>query len=289
MIRSSALVAVNDASGVADARRHAQSCAEALRMSETAVGKAGLVATELATNLIKHAGGGSIAFASDEEQPHMLSVISMDKGPGIANVTGAMRDGFSTAGSHGNGLGAIQRAACMFDIWTVQGKGTVLTCRIEDEARRPRSTVPERAPRVEVAGLCVAMPGEEEPGDAWTAMRGGDDQLTIVVADGLGHGPMAAAAAREAIRSVRTRPGREVSEMMLDAHGALRATRGAAMAVARIHPSRGVVEFVGAGNIVGVVMGDAVRRTVSYGGIVGHEMRKTQTFSYPWLPTSILI
>lgn len=288
MIRSSTVVVVADTSSVSDARRHAQQCAEAMRMTETAVGKAGLVATELATNLLKHAGGGSIIFATDEEQPHVMAILSIDKGPGIGNVTGAMRDGFSTAGSQGNGLGAVQRAASAFDIWSAAGKGTVVMCRIEDDARRPRPTVPERPRTVEVAGICVAMAGEEEAGDAWTAI-GSSDEMTVVVADGLGHGPMAATASREAIRSARTRPGREVAEMLADAHGALRATRGAAMAVARIHPSRGVVEFAGIGNIVGVVIGDAVRRTVSHGGIVGHEMRKAQTFSYPWPAQSTLV
>jgi hypothetical protein len=100
---------------------------------------------------------------------------------------------------------------------------------------------------------------------------------------------MAATAARDAIRSARTRPGREIVDMMADAHGALRTTRGAALAIARIHPSRGIVEFAGIGNIVGVVHGDAVRRTVSHGGIVGHEMRKVQTFTYPWSATSVLV
>ncbi|MBV9493976.1 MAG: serine/threonine protein kinase, partial [Acidobacteria bacterium] len=51
----------------------------------------------------------------------------------------------------------------------------------------------------------------------------------------------------------------------------------------------GLVEFVGVGNIAGVVIDDIQRRTVSYGGIVGHEMRKVQTFTYPWSPSSMLI
>jgi anti-sigma regulatory factor (Ser/Thr protein kinase) len=289
VIRSSSLVTVHDTSGVAEARRGAQQCAEKLRMSATAVGKAGLAATELATNLAKHARGGTIVFAMDDEQPHALSILSMDKGPGIANVANAIRDGFSTAGSPGTGLGAIERAAAAFDIWSLEGKGTVVLCRIEDDALRPRLSPTERAPRIAVAGICVAMAGEDESGDAWTAMHGGGDETTIVIADGLGHGSSAATAAREAIRSVRERPGREIAEMMAGAHAALRPTRGAAMAAARIHPSRGVVEFVGVGNIVGVVAAEVTRRTVSHGGIVGHEMRKAQTFNYPWSPASILI
>jgi hypothetical protein len=75
-----------------------------------------------------------------------------------------------------------------------------------------------------------------------------------------------------------------------DLHGALRPTRGAAVAVARILAGERRVDFAGVGNIAGVIADDdATRRTVSHGGIVGHEMRKVQPFSYPWKPPATLI
>lgn len=282
-------VNVNDASGVAGARRRAQQVAESLQMSETVAGKAALVATELATNLIKHADHGTIFFTTSDDRPWTLTILATDKGRGIPNVPGAMRDGYSTAGSPGTGLGAIARNASVFDIWSADGKGTIVMCRVEDEALRRRVSALDRPPRLVAAGICHALAGEDVAGDAWTSMHEGSDQTTVVVVDGLGHGPAAATAANAAIVSSRGRAGREIHEMMNDAHGALRATRGAAMAVARVHPSRGLVEFVGVGNIAGVVIDDLQRRTVSHGGIVGHEMRKVQTFTYPWSPSSMLI
>jgi hypothetical protein len=115
------------------------------------------------------------------------------------------------------------------------------------------------------------------------------DAVTITVVDGLGHGPAAATAAVAAVRVAKENAGRPIEEIMHAAHGALRPTRGAAMAIARIYLSRRKLDFVGIGNIGAAVLGDATRRTVSIGGIVGHEMRKVQTFSYPWDGSSQLI
>ena len=78
--------------------------------------------------------------------------------------------------------------------------------------------------------------------------------------------------------------------MLQDAHGALRPTRGAAVAITRLHLTVGRADFIGVGNIAGtIVTDDAMRKTVSLPGIVGHEMRKVQSFSYPWLASSVLI
>ena len=58
----------------------------------------------------------------------------------------------------------------------------------------------------------------------------------------------------------------------------------------RLFTTDGRAEFSGVGNIgAAIVTEDVTRRLVSLNGIVGHEMRKTQTYSYPWKPESILI
>lgn len=287
MIRSAIVVSVSDRSAVAEARRHAIECAESLHLDENATGRAALITTELATNLVKHTSGGSILFASDEDAPQSLTIVALDKGDGIANVTAAMRDGYSTAGSPGTGLGAVARSSSYHDIYSMPGKGTVVLCRVDDE-QAPRNPALE-PPRVIVAGICVAKPRETESGDAWISMRG-RDVTTIVVADGLGHGPAAATASVGVIRSVRERPDAELEHMLQDAHSAIRPTRGAAVGIARIHESAGRLDFIGSGNIAAVIAEDeTTRRAVSQPGIVGHEMRKVQLFSYPWTPGSILL
>lgn len=281
------IVSVLDTSGVAGARRIALECAEAEHLAETASGRAALVTTELATNLLKHAGGGSILLAGDQQARHSLTIIAIDKGRGIPNVVAAMQDGYSTAGSPGSGLGAIRRAAAYFDVYTLPDRGTAVLCRIEEETRRAPA-VGSPSP-IAVGGVCLPKPGEEQPGDSWTATFT-RDTVTVGVADGLGHGPAAATASLTAVGVFTERAGRPLEEMLRDAHGALRPTRGAAAALARIDLAAGRLDFAGIGNIAATIAADdAVRRTVSLSGIVGHEMRKVQSYSYPWSAESVLV
>ena len=69
-----------------------------------------LAAAELASNLVRHAGGGSIKLTLlDSSQRRGIQIESHDNGPGIANVELALTDGYSTAGGLGHGLGTINR------------------------------------------------------------------------------------------------------------------------------------------------------------------------------------
>lgn len=287
MIRIHRIERVGDSSEVAGARRAASECAATLRMSETASGNAALLTTELATNLIKHGGGGSMLFGADDSRPQTLTITAIDKGRGMNNVAAAMQDGYSTAGSQGTGLGAVERRATSLDIYTMAGKGTVIHCTIADEGPRPSPF--DVQPRVSIGGITLPKPGETAFGDSWTAVRG-NDTITIAVADGLGHGPAAATASATAVRIFSGNAEQPLEQMMQDAHAALRPTRGAAVGIARIYPQQRRVDFIGAGNIAGTIADDeGMRKTVSLPGIVGHEMRKLQTFSYPWSASSVLI
>jgi anti-sigma regulatory factor (Ser/Thr protein kinase) len=288
MMRLGRIVRVTDSSEVAGARRVATQCAQALGMSETAAGKAALVATELATNLLKHGGGGSILFGSDSETEGAIAIVAIDKGRGIANVAAALRDGYSTAGSPGTGLGAIRRAASRFDLYVLPDKGTAVFCSVGDES--PRRPLFGRVPRLSIGGVCVPVAGEETPGDAWTAVTA-REIVTIAVADGLGHGVAAADASVAAVRVFAETAAQPLERMLEDAHAALRSTRGAAVGLARIDDTHRKLEFAGVGNIAGTITDEdgKSRRVVSLNGIVGHEMRKVQTFSYPWSESSVLV
>lgn len=288
MIRSSTLVTVNEQSDVAAARRASQDCAAALLFSVQGSAKAALVVTELATNLVKHGGGGSIIIGFDDEAPYVLEIVSIDKGSGIASLPAAMRDGYSTAGSSGTGLGAIHRQCEEVDIYSHPGHGTAVYCSVLDDERVPRDAA-LREGTLRVAGICVAKTGENVSGDAWSSMRG-QQTVTIVVADGLGHGESAAHASTQAIGIFREQERDSIEEVLRAMHEPLRATRGAAVSIARIHLASRKVEFAGVGNVAGAIVDEGTtRRTVSHAGTVGAEMRKVQLFTYPWTPTSILI
>lgn len=280
-------VTVGDTSQIPGARRVAIECSETLRMGETSTGRAALIVTELATNLLKHAGGGSILFGSDDLRPRALTIVAIDKGRGIANVAAALRDGFSTSGTQGNGLGAVRRGSASFSIYSLPDRGTTVLCSVEDEA--PRQALLDAPPRIVVGGLALPKPPEEQNGDAWTALAG-RDVCTIAVVDGLGHGPLASTASSAAVRVILERSEQTLEQLMQDLHAALRPTRGAAIGIARIHASQKRVDFLGVGNVAGTIVSeDSQRKTVSLPGIVGHEMRKLQTFSYPWEASSVLV
>ncbi len=68
----------------------------------------GTVCSELATNLLRYAGGGFILLQFDPQQ-RLFCIESDDQGPGIANIEKALQEGFSTSKGLGAGLAAIQR------------------------------------------------------------------------------------------------------------------------------------------------------------------------------------
>ena len=110
-------VDVTEASQAGEARRAAVACAERIGLDETERGKVAIAATEMATNVLKHAHDGQIVCqALGRNGTRGIRLISLDKGPGIPNVHAAMEDGYSTAGSAGNGLGALKRLSSHFDL-----------------------------------------------------------------------------------------------------------------------------------------------------------------------------
>ena len=118
---------VEDASHVAEARRECIRIAERAGFSEADAGRVAIVVTELATNLLKHASNGVlIAGLIEAGSGYAVQILSLDKGVGIPDLAAASRDGFSTAGSPGNGLGALRRLSDIFEVSTAPGDGAAM-------------------------------------------------------------------------------------------------------------------------------------------------------------------
>jgi anti-sigma regulatory factor (Ser/Thr protein kinase) len=156
-------LAVPDASAVGSARRAAAVFAESNGASEALAARVALVATELATNLVRHAGGGTLIVQRGTDESE-LELLALDRGPGIANLAEARRDGFSTAGTSGHGLGAVARMADGCDVFSTPGGGTVVLARFGGHAGKE-----PRAQSVTVGGVSLPYPGESVCGDAWAA------------------------------------------------------------------------------------------------------------------------
>ena len=132
-------ISVQDITGVGEARRAAAAFSRALALDPTVAGELAIVVTEAATNLVKHAGGGSILLSRREHSPargcegvSTVEMLAIDKGPGMDDVVRSKVDGYSTAGSPGNGLGAISRRSAFHEIYSSPGLGTVVLAQLSN-------------------------------------------------------------------------------------------------------------------------------------------------------------
>jgi anti-sigma regulatory factor (Ser/Thr protein kinase) len=274
------LVPVVDESQVGEARRAMAALCERAGLDESACGSAAVVTTEAATNLVKHAGGGEILLRGLEDG---VEVIALDRGPGMADVGASLRDGHSTVGTQGNGLGAIRRMATTFDIYSTPGQGTAVLARMR---ARP---VSRTTSRLDVGAVNLPKAGETISGDAWLA-RPTARGTRILVVDGLGHGPIAHDAAQAAVDAFRAAPEQSVEGAVETCHLALRSTRGAALAVTEVDVEAGVVRFAGVGNVAGSIWdGSRSHHTVSHNGTAGHGIIRIREFSYLWAKGALLV
>ena len=278
-------IAVSEASQAGEARRVATRMAEAIGFDEQARGEVAIVATELATNLARHGRDGRLLIqALDLSGGPTMEILSVDAGPGMTDVPRCLRDGYSTAGTPGNGLGAVRRLSSVFDVHSTAGAGTVVVARL----CRPASGSPSgpAAGRYEYAAISIPAPHEEVCGDTWRLAES-DGECAVLVADGLGHGPLAAEAATRAAVAFDAEPFEDATALIERTHRALSGTRGAALAVARIGAG---VHYTGVGNISGVLAGgERTRGLASQNGTVGLQLRKVQPFDYEWPPRGLLV
>jgi serine/threonine-protein kinase RsbT len=88
--------------------------------------RAATAATELARNMMRHAGEGraTIEVLTD---PEGVRVVFEDRGPGIADVAQALQDGYSSSGGLGQGLGGAKRLVDELELETAAGEGTTIT------------------------------------------------------------------------------------------------------------------------------------------------------------------
>ena len=279
-IASNEWVPITDESSVGEARRKALLTAQRLGFDETRSGEMALLATESSRNVLVHGGGGQLVILAMQENDHAVArILAMDQGPGIANVAQAMKDGYSTAGTMGGGMGAMRRIASDLEVFT--GKhGTVLLLEVGN-APKPN--------QLQIAGLAVPYPGERFCGDAWDFHETAE-RMVVLLTDGLGHGRDASEAAREAVATFRKRHEMAPAEILGFLHDSLKKTRGAVAAVAEIRPAEGFLAYAGVGNIsASVVTGNSSRSLVSHNGTLGMVTSRIQEFRTPWTRDSVLI
>ncbi len=272
-----AWVRVDEPTAAGQARRVATALARQLGFGENRVAEIGIVVTELATNLDRHADQGTLVVRSVRATAHAaVEVVAIDRGPGIADLASAIEDGRSTAGTLGVGLGAVHRLADVVTALSEPGQGTVITARFHASKESPSELAADDA-----AGLTRPIEGEEICGDAYAVMRA-DGRMRLMMCDGSGHGPLAAAASRAAVATFCERPSGEPPEAVVAAiHAALRGSRGGAVAVADLDPAGGRVRFAGLGNIAACIVAENRKSgMISVPGIAGYQARTIRAFDH---------
>jgi anti-sigma regulatory factor (Ser/Thr protein kinase) len=274
--------AVADRSQVAEARRLVGVLAGRIGLPPGRIDQVAIVVTELATNLLKHGGGGHIhAIQCDDADGAGLELLAWDRGRGMTDAARCMQDGYSTAGSPGNGLGAVARLADTVRIYSQPGQGCAIMARFIE--RPPPGT------RVLLGAALAAYPNEPVCGDNWT-WKDSVNGNTIMLVDGSGHGIEAARAAETAVRTFSQHADAACEDLVERMHRALAPTRGGALAVARIDAAARVVRFVGVGNISAVLVNAGKpRHMVSHNGTAGYMAPRIREFTYDFSGDPLVI
>ena len=277
-------VTAGDDSQTGTARRQALSLAGDLDFDELHCGRLGIVVTELSRNLCLHGGGGELLLSPwCYKGERGIDILALDKGPGIADIGAAMADGYSTGGTSGTGLGAVHRLSETFQVFSQPGEGAAVFARMLSQDR------PVPQPSEPTAAINLPVAGETVCGDLWESHHEAGRSL-YMMADGLGHGPVAHEAAEEACRAFLANAHLPIGRILQAIHLALMKTRGAAVAIAEIPPRANTLNYIGAGNIASsIVLGGKTHSLVSMNGTPGLTIGNTQQFAYPWDPGALLI
>ncbi|MGW6860765.1 SpoIIE family protein phosphatase [Streptomyces xanthophaeus] len=258
-----AYIRIDHYSAVHLAAETARSAAKQCGLPGALPDKAAVVASELASNISKHATDGAL-YIQPLPLGGGLEILAADHGPGMPELGRCLTDGYSTTRTLGAGLGAVGRIATTFAIETRPGTGTLACARLAFPGH-------PQAARQDTGTVRLPADNEEHCGDAATVIDTGTVRTAAVI-DGLGHGPEAGEAAYSALRSFRTQAGAALPDIVTAMHRALRHSRGAAVAIVRLHADR--AEYCGIGNVRMVTLSpqQVHHRVTGQPGVVGWRM-----------------
>jgi anti-sigma regulatory factor (Ser/Thr protein kinase)/serine/threonine protein phosphatase PrpC len=279
-------VEVNWPSDVARAVELGKGLATSLGYAEAPTEEIGLVITELAANLIRHASGGTIRVKTVADGARDgIEVQSTDNGPGIPDVEQAITDGYSTAGGLGTGLGSVNRMMDEFEIHSGTNGGTHIVCRRWQ--RPPGSSLAHKV--VAFGAATRAYRRAPENGDTFVFKQWERSALAGVI-DGLGHGPLAQKASQTARQYVESHFDQPLEHLFRGADRACRATRGVVMALARFDLAKATVTVASVGNIEVRLAGGGERfNLIVRRGVVGMNAPNPVLAEHPWTADTVLI
>lgn len=278
-------ISVGDPSQVGAARRALQAACERAGLDETQTGRAAIVASELAANIVRYTRGGELLFRYlDLPGGPAMEILGVDQGPGMADAEQCLVDGYSSRGTSGTGLGAVRRQSDEFDLYSTVEGGSVVMARI---ARGTKEATPPTG--FSVDGISVPYPGEEVRGDAWRVRCQGDS-ASVMICDGLGHGVLASEASNAAADIFGASSSWAPADLLQQIHLGLRGSRGGAVAVGTFDRTTKKLSYGGIGNISGrLVSNEGPRGLVSANGTAGLQSGRQRVFDNDWLTGTLIM
>lgn len=278
-------------------RRKSVSLAKQLGFDDVKTGEVAIMVTELVTNVLKHGGrNGKILVCelTNNEGQKAIEVWCCDSGPGIPDIEKAIKDGFSNKVSLGIGLGSIRRFSDVFEInpkhtpfendKALNGLESYNTCI------RTLKWVPAKKwigtnRTITIGAVSRGKPGENLNGDCYVVNHISPTKTVAAVIDGLGHGKEAHMASQLAKEQIIARSTHQVDMLLQHMHTGTRGTRGLVASIVFVDTENNKVQFSGIGNIEGFIVNSNTKKNLlSYGGIIGHNMRTPRVFDYSFNP-----
>lgn len=260
------LFKANDRSYFAILKKEIHALALTLSFTEHRISEIDIIVAEMASNLVKHAGGGQILVKLiHDHELDGIEIISIDNGPGIADVNKMMRDGETTQNTLGLGMGAMQRLSDTFQVYSQKDWGTVILCR--KYVKEPPFYIKQA--KAEIRSVVLPKPGETKCGDRFFCITT-KDHIKLFLADGLGHGEEAARAVEEAGIAFANCQELYPPEILRFINASVRKTRGMVGTVAVFDLVQKTWEICGIGNITTKINGPVISKNyMPYNGIIG--------------------
>lgn len=298
---------------VAIARRLAAEAAERISFQSSRAKEAVLVASELAQNHLAHNTRNGLIRISGlilKDAPQ-LTIASLDEGPGIFDVKEAVKDGFSTSGGLGIGLGTVMRLSDKFHICSmkvgtspcpdlgsdVQFDTVAVSTLIDrktdirgaeacplEEQNDSLARQPQRNNGPDISALIRPYPGEICSGDAFHC-RNDERFCRMTLIDATGHGVSAANVSQ---RIMDTMSGlsldMEPDKILETAGDILAGSDGASVHVLLIDRVLSKIKAAGIGNVNGTLYLDGKRhKLISRPGVLGNGrsvLKKSEPYDF---------
>jgi serine/threonine-protein kinase RsbT len=136
------VVSIHSDADMVEARAKSRILADELGFSRTDATLIATAISEIARNILVHAGRGEISMRPlSEDGRYGLAVVARDSGPGIRDVDRAVESGYASRGGLGLGLPGARRLMDEFEVESEPGEGTTVTMtkwRVADDLERLR-------------------------------------------------------------------------------------------------------------------------------------------------------